>query len=132
MLIVIIPSHHDSKNLSSFQKVHVGRREAKGAEAAPNKLGESNQANIRRQPPIQRHQLPKPFSRSQASMEPCFEKTYLEKKSDLEEVLPRPENKMPGPSSNRGKRFTYIHFLSKIIAALQASPLLDSREHGEN
>lgn len=110
----------------------MGRREAKGEEVAPNKLDESNQANFRRRPLIQRHPLPKPSSRSQAAMEPCFGEIHLEQKSDLEEVLLRPENKMPGPSNNCGKRFTYIQFVSKSIEALQASPHLDTREREEN
>lgn len=65
-------------------------------------------------------------------MEPCFGEIHLEQKSDLEEVLPWPENKMPGSTRNHGKRFAYIQFVSKSIEALQASPHLDTREREEN
>ena len=104
------------------------RREVKREEIAPNKLGESNQAIFRRRPPIQRHPHPKLSSRSQASLESSFGEIHLEKKSDLEEVLLRSENKIPRSTNNCGERVTYIQFVSKIYEALQASPHLDTRE----
>jgi hypothetical protein len=93
----------------------MGGRKVKWEEVASNKLGESSQVNLRRQPPLQRNQFPKPFTRIQDSMEPRLGKPTWRKKTIWKNYFHGPRIKCLDRPTNTEKGYSILNLCLKYL-----------------